>query len=111
MPSAIDIALGRDKRPSHRQLPLDGFFTDGAPTRRASVSTVEPQALVDAIDAWTSAGGLISFSLTSDGGALSISLRLGDWQRKLYASAPDEVQNRIESVIEASKALDGQPGN
>ncbi len=54
--------------------------------------------LAEAIAHWTSGGHAITLGVTSDGGALSISLLSGGKPFKLYASSPEELQSLLERI-------------
>ena len=59
---------------------------------------VDAEALKEAVAHWTSGGHAITFGVTSDGGALSISLLAGGKPYKLYASDPDELASLLERI-------------
>lgn len=87
---------------------LDAMFGPPDPKGAVGMDAAGPALLVEAIEQWTRAGGVISFSRTSDGGAISCALGLGDWRKKLYAAHPDELNALLERVINASAAVNGQ---
>lgn len=93
------------RRPAVQQSELDLVFGTEAPAGHGDIRAVPPSEVIDAIAAWTAAGGVISFSMTSDGGAISIALGSGAWRKKLYGSSPDEVVFALQRVVEGAAAL------
>src|SRR4029453_15760542 len=71
-------------------------------------SQVEASALVDAIAAWIGRGYEMTFSRTSDGGAIPIALLAGEYRKKLYAASVDELNDTLTRIVEAARVKGGE---
>jgi len=63
------------------------------------LKSVDPTLLQDAIESVTAAGDLISFTRTSDGGALCISITTAGERLKQYATTDDELNELLQSLV------------
>ncbi len=61
--------------------------------------SLDPVLLQDAIESVTEAGDMISFTRTSDGGALCICITTAGERLKQYASTDAELNDLIQSLI------------
>lgn len=77
---------------------LSALFGSGPKPGAMSWADADASLLAAAISHWTSGGHAITFGVTSDGGALSISLLSGGKPYKLYASDPDELASLLERI-------------
>ena len=105
MRQAPDERPTQARRPAVQIVELDHVFGSDAPSGHGDIRSVPASAVIDAIDEWIGAGGVISFSMTSDGGAISIALGSGAWRKKLYGASPDEIVFALQRVSEGAKAL------
>ncbi len=62
------------------------------------LKAVDPTLLQDAIESVTAAGDLISFTRTSDGGALCITITTNGERLKQYAATDKEMVDLLESL-------------
>lgn len=77
---------------------LGALFGAGSKIGAITWADADAGLLAGAIAHWTSGGHAITFGVTSDGGALSISLLSGGKPFKLYASDPDELASLLERI-------------
>ncbi len=63
------------------------------------LKALDPNLLQDAIESVTADGDMISFTRTSDGGALCITITTGGERYKQYASTDAELNDLINSLV------------
>lgn len=99
MPPSVREAMELDRaarRLKQAKLPLR--FPEPEPTEQATWSWANANDLLNAVEAWTTRGGAITLGLTSDGGALSITLLDGGERYKLYAPNADMLARHLERL-------------
>jgi hypothetical protein len=73
-------------------------------TRPGDFGGCDPKLVVAAVDAVLAAGWGVTFSRTSDGGALAITIYAGNERYRAYAASDAEVTRSLEAM--RAKALD-----
>lgn len=68
------------------------------PESRVRIEHADPQTLTDAIARVMANGDLISFTYTSDGGAICISVISGGSRHKVYAASIRELTDVLEAL-------------
>ena len=79
---------------------LDGLDFGHPDDHTVTWGEVSPELLLRAVDSWTGDGNAITLGLTSDGGALSITLLSGGDRRKLYAAGVQEAGVLLSRIAE-----------
>lgn len=100
MPSAEEIARGA-KRPTKKTDKSTRF--DQLKARSGGVVDITAQdvrVLGGAVQAVVGDGGAIMFGMTSDGGALVVTLYEGDDRKKEYLHGHEEIEQFLMGVIE-----------
>jgi len=74
------------------------LFMGIAPKSTMTWDMADAELLQRAVTEWCAGGHAITFGVTSDGGALSISLLAGGKPYKVYASSPDELNELLSRI-------------
>lgn len=113
MPNAIDYALGRPQSPSRRATGALNFGGDASPDRVAHILDLPGDVAWSALRAALAAGIGVLLASTTDGGAVSVTLFVGDDRAKGYLTSPEQAATFIDhlrDMTEAQSQPKGQRG-
>lgn len=86
------------RTPRRATSPLDALSAVRAESNRFTWAVCDPGLLAEAVTTWTDQGNAITFGLTSDGGAVSVTMLAGGDRRKFYASSLEELEDLLKRI-------------
>lgn len=72
----------------------------GKSIKRVSYGDIDPVKIARLVGQVCSDGGAVMFSITSDGGAYSLVLFIGDDRKKLYYPTPEALEQAISEILD-----------